>query len=67
TVGQQVSAEGQFTWTDGQEGDLFVRNMVFLIQGRHEQKAGTSTIPSSAGLCSGSGWARIAPGSRCDC
>ncbi|MFI6246894.1 protein kinase [Streptomyces sp. NPDC051016] len=35
TVGQQVSAEGQFTWTDGQEGDLFVRNMVFLIDGRY--------------------------------
>ncbi|MER7838866.1 protein kinase [Streptomyces sp. NPDC096040] len=35
TVGQQVSAEGQFTWTDGQEGDLFVRNMVFLINGRY--------------------------------
>ncbi|MFG2960517.1 protein kinase [Streptomyces sp. NPDC048291] len=35
TVGQQVSAEGQFTWTDSQEGDLFVRNMVFLIDGRY--------------------------------
>ncbi|MBW8799253.1 MAG: protein kinase [Streptomyces sp.] len=35
TVGQQVSAEGQFTWTDGQQGDLFVRNMVFLINGRY--------------------------------
>ncbi|MEU9150782.1 protein kinase [Streptomyces sp. NPDC048417] len=35
TVGRQVSAEGQFTWTDGQEGDLFVRNMVFLIDGRY--------------------------------
>ncbi|MEU0968857.1 serine/threonine protein kinase, partial [Streptomyces sp. NPDC005917] len=35
TVGRQVSAEGQFTWTDGQEGDLFVRNMVFLINGRY--------------------------------
>ncbi|MEU6193110.1 protein kinase [Streptomyces sp. NPDC047061] len=35
TVGQQVSAEGQFTWTDSQEGDLFVRNMVFLINGRY--------------------------------
>ncbi|MFK0281525.1 protein kinase [Streptomyces sp. NPDC090499] len=34
TVGQQVSAEGQFTWT-GQQGDLFVRNMVFLINGRY--------------------------------
>ncbi|MGY5051381.1 protein kinase [Streptomyces sp. 900105755] len=35
TVGQQVSAEGQFTWTDGRQGDLFVRNMVFLINGRY--------------------------------
>lgn len=35
TVGQQVSAEGQFTWTDGSQGDLFVRNMVFLIGGRY--------------------------------
>ncbi|MEU8711531.1 protein kinase [Streptomyces sp. NPDC048663] len=35
TVGEQVSAEGQFTWTDSQEGDLFVRNMVFLINGRY--------------------------------
>ncbi|MFD8818722.1 serine/threonine protein kinase, partial [Streptomyces sp. NPDC059627] len=35
TVGQQVSAEGQFTWTDSQDGDLFVRNMVFLIDGRY--------------------------------
>ncbi|MFD3584988.1 protein kinase [Streptomyces sp. NPDC058683] len=35
TVGRQVSAEGQFTWTDGRQGDLFVRNMVFLINGRY--------------------------------
>ncbi|MEU2335228.1 protein kinase [Streptomyces sp. NPDC013172] len=35
TVGQQVSAEGQFTWTDSGQGDLFVRNMVFLIDGRY--------------------------------
>ncbi|MGW5656416.1 protein kinase [Streptomyces humi] len=35
TVGQQVSAEGQFTWTDSSQGDLFVRNMVFLIGGRY--------------------------------
>ncbi|MEW2303570.1 protein kinase [Streptomyces sp. NPDC006655] len=35
TVGQQVSAEGQFTWTDSGQGDLFVRNMVFLIGGRY--------------------------------
>ncbi|MFJ9345723.1 protein kinase [Streptomyces sp. NPDC101237] len=35
TVGERVSAEGQFTWTDSQEGDLFVRNMVFLINGRY--------------------------------
>ncbi|MER5523946.1 protein kinase [Streptomyces sp. NPDC002677] len=35
TVGRQVSAEGQFTWTDSRKGDLFVRNMVFLINGRY--------------------------------
>ncbi|MGW7419960.1 protein kinase domain-containing protein [Streptomyces sp. NPDC054813] len=35
TVGQKVSAEGQFTWTDSQQGDLFVRNTVFLINGRY--------------------------------
>ncbi|MEU2426179.1 protein kinase [Streptomyces sp. NPDC007851] len=35
TVGQQVSVEGQFTWTDSGQGDLFVRNMVFLIGGRY--------------------------------
>ncbi|WP_234534163.1 protein kinase [Streptomyces shenzhenensis] len=35
TVGQQVSAEGQFTWTDSRQGDLFVRNMVFLVNGRY--------------------------------
>ncbi|MEV5952838.1 protein kinase [Streptomyces sp. NPDC051987] len=35
TVGQQVSVEGQFTWTDSRQGDLFVRNMVFLINGRY--------------------------------
>ncbi|MFF4900283.1 protein kinase [Streptomyces sp. NPDC001068] len=35
TVGQRVSAEGQFTWTDSGQGDLFVRNMVFLIDGRY--------------------------------
>jgi hypothetical protein len=28
-------AEGQFTWTDSQGGDLFVRNMAFLIDGRY--------------------------------
>jgi serine/threonine protein kinase len=35
TVGGKTMAEGQFTWTDSQGGDLFVRNMVFLINGRY--------------------------------
>ncbi|MEV0737144.1 protein kinase [Streptomyces sp. NPDC050549] len=35
TVGGRTMAEGQFTWTDSQGGDLFVRNMVFLIDGRY--------------------------------
>ncbi|WP_262056178.1 protein kinase [Streptomyces sp. STR69] len=35
TVGAKTMAEGQFTWTDSQGGDLFVRNMVFLIDGRY--------------------------------
>lgn len=35
TVGGKTMAEGQFTWTDSQGGDLFVRNMVFLIDGRY--------------------------------
>ncbi|WP_406455674.1 protein kinase [Streptomyces sp. NBC_01622] len=35
TVGGKTMAEGQFTWTDSQSGDLFVRNMVFLIDGRY--------------------------------
>ncbi|MFJ5301359.1 protein kinase [Streptomyces sp. NPDC088350] len=35
TVGGKTMAEGQFTWTDSQGGDLFVRNMAFLIDGRY--------------------------------
>ena len=35
TVGGKTMAEGQFTWTDTQGGDLFVRNMAFLINGRY--------------------------------
>ncbi|WP_328932872.1 MULTISPECIES: protein kinase [unclassified Streptomyces] len=35
TVGGKTMAEGQFTWTDSQGGALFVRNMVYLINGRY--------------------------------
>jgi hypothetical protein len=35
TVGGRTMAEGQFTWTDSQGRDLFVRNMAFLIGGRY--------------------------------
>ncbi|MHC3468334.1 protein kinase [Streptomyces sp. 7R007] len=35
TVGQRVMAEGQFTWTDDQGRDLFVRNLAILIDGRY--------------------------------
>ncbi|MET7489412.1 protein kinase [Streptomyces sp. NPDC005538] len=35
TVGGKTMAEGQFTWTDSSGGDLFVRNMAFLIDGRY--------------------------------
>lgn len=34
-VGGRTMAEGQFTWTDGQGRDLFVRNMAILIDGRY--------------------------------
>ncbi|MGY5106715.1 serine/threonine protein kinase, partial [Streptomyces sp. 900105245] len=34
-VGGRTMAEGQFTWTDGQGRDLFVRNMAILIHGRY--------------------------------
>ncbi|MEU7414534.1 protein kinase [Streptomyces sp. NPDC042638] len=34
-VGGRTSAEGQFTWTDGQGGDLFVRNTALLLNGRY--------------------------------
>jgi hypothetical protein len=35
TVGTRVSAEGQFTWTDGAGNDLYVRNLAALIDGRY--------------------------------
>ncbi|KUN08633.1 serine/threonine protein kinase [Streptomyces yokosukanensis] len=34
-VGGRTMAEGQFTWTDGQGRDLFVRNMAILLDGRY--------------------------------
>ncbi|QOV41513.1 protein kinase [Streptomyces ferrugineus] len=34
-VGERVMAEGQFTWTDDQGRDLFVRNLAILIDGRY--------------------------------
>ncbi|MGN5379876.1 protein kinase [Streptomyces lasalocidi] len=34
-VGGRTMAEGQFTWTDGQGRDLFVRNMAILLNGRY--------------------------------
>ncbi|MET8942248.1 protein kinase [Streptomyces sp. NPDC004542] len=34
-VGGRSMAEGQFTWTDGQGRDLFVRNIAILIDGRY--------------------------------
>ncbi|MFB7504481.1 protein kinase [Streptomyces broussonetiae] len=34
-VGERTMAEGQFTWTDGQGRDLFVRNMAILLNGRY--------------------------------
>ncbi|MBL1105674.1 protein kinase [Streptomyces sp. 5-8] len=34
-VGGRTMAEGQFTWTDGQGRDLFVRNMALLLDGRY--------------------------------
>lgn len=35
TVGGRTMAEGQFTWTDGQGRDLYVRNMAILLDGRY--------------------------------
>ncbi|MET7473101.1 protein kinase [Streptomyces sp. NPDC005648] len=35
TVGTRVMAEGQFTWTDGDGRDLYVRNLAILINGRY--------------------------------
>ncbi|MEU1658579.1 protein kinase [Streptomyces griseofuscus] len=34
-VGGRTMAEGQFTWTDGQGRDLYVRNMAILLNGRY--------------------------------
>ncbi|MFF4486934.1 protein kinase [Streptomyces sp. NPDC001544] len=34
-VGGKTMAEGQFTWTDGQGRDLFVRNIAILLGGRY--------------------------------
>ncbi|MGW2641349.1 protein kinase [Streptomyces sp. NPDC001348] len=34
-VGGRTMAEGQFTWTDGQGRDLFVRNIAILLAGRY--------------------------------
>ncbi|MYV40498.1 serine/threonine protein kinase, partial [Streptomyces sp. SID1328] len=34
-VGGRTMAEGQFTWTDAQGRDLFVRNMAMLLNGRY--------------------------------
>ncbi|WP_426531933.1 protein kinase [Streptomyces sp. UG1] len=34
-VGERVMAEGQFTWTDDQGRELFVRNLAILIGGRY--------------------------------
>ncbi|MFE5819737.1 protein kinase [Streptomyces sp. NPDC056479] len=34
-VGERVMAEGQFTWTDDQGRDLFVRNLAILADGRY--------------------------------
>ncbi|MFE0387907.1 serine/threonine protein kinase, partial [Streptomyces bungoensis] len=34
-VGGRTMAEGQFTWTDGQGRDLYVRNLAILLNGRY--------------------------------
>ncbi|MEV7686394.1 protein kinase [Streptomyces bungoensis] len=34
-VGGRTMAEGQFTWTDGQGRDLYVRNLATLLNGRY--------------------------------
>ncbi|EGX56395.1 serine/threonine protein kinase, partial [Streptomyces zinciresistens K42] len=34
-VGERTMAEGQFTWTDGQGRELFVRNLALLVDGRY--------------------------------
>ncbi|MER5941387.1 protein kinase [Streptomyces sp. NPDC001928] len=34
-VGERTMAEGQFTWTDGEGRELFVRNLAILIDGRY--------------------------------
>ncbi|WP_067018847.1 protein kinase [Streptomyces dysideae] len=34
-VGERIMAEGQFTWTDGEGRELFVRNVAMLVDGRY--------------------------------
>ncbi|MFJ8592977.1 protein kinase [Streptomyces sp. NPDC093598] len=34
-VGGRTMAEGQFTWTGGDGGDLYVRNLAMLVDGRY--------------------------------
>jgi hypothetical protein len=34
-VGGRTMVEGQFTWTDGQGRELFVRNLVVVVGGRY--------------------------------
>ncbi|KOV93563.1 serine/threonine protein kinase [Streptomyces sp. NRRL B-1140] len=34
-VGGRTMAEGQFTWTGGDGGELYVRNLAMLVQGRY--------------------------------
>ncbi|MFI6338649.1 protein kinase [Streptomyces sp. NPDC050535] len=34
-VGGRVMAEGQFTWTDGEGHELYVRNLAIIIDGRY--------------------------------
>ncbi|EFE67599.1 serine/threonine protein kinase [Streptomyces viridosporus ATCC 14672] len=34
-VGGRTMAEGQFTWTGGDGGELYVRNLAALIDGRY--------------------------------
>ncbi|HEY9372367.1 MAG TPA: serine/threonine protein kinase, partial [Streptomyces sp.] len=34
-VGQQAMAEGQFTWQDGDDRELYVRNLALIVGGRY--------------------------------